>query len=220
MGSAAVLTGDVIASTSLHARSELPRILGEAFAALAEVPEMLVLPFEIYRGDSFQGVVRSEKALLAAAIVRARLRAFRGEGPDADVELDARIAIGIGKIEHALDRVVESDGEAFRRSGRALDEMASANDGRRMRIDAGIADDGSGADLAAQLLDGIASRWTQPAAEAVYLSLSDSEMTQAAMAERLSVSQPAISQRLKSARLGELKPILALYERSVAALAR
>lgn len=218
MESAAVLTGDVIASTSLHARSELPRVLAEAFDALGRLDGALLRPFEIYRGDSFQGVVRVESALLAATIVRARLRAFAGTGADEDVRLDARIAIGIGRIEHALERVVHSDGEAFQRSGRALDEMARSKEGRRLRIEAGIADALSGPDLAAQLLDAIVSRWSQPAAEAVFYTAIDAATTQAELAERLDVSQPAISQRLRSARWNDAKQVLALYERSVADL--
>ncbi len=228
MESAAVLTGDVIASTSLHARSELPRVLAEAFDAVGRLDGALLRPFEIYRGDSFQGVVRTDAALLAAAIVRARLRAFVGAGADENARLDARIAIGIGRIEHALERVVESDGEAFQRSGRALDEMARSKDGRRLRVEAGVAyaesrtdaqssaDAQSGSDLAAQLLDAIVSRWSQPAAEAVFYTAVDTSTTQAELAERLDVSQPAISQRLRSARWNDVKPILALYERSVA----
>lgn len=222
MESAAVLTGDVIASTSLQARSELPRVLTEAFDAVGRLDGALLRPFEIYRGDSFQGVVRVKDALLAATMVRARLRAFVGTGADEDVRLDARIAIGIGRIEHALERVVQSDGEAFQRSGRALDEIARSKEGRRLRVEAGVAhaqnrvDAQSGPDLAAQLLDAIVSRWSQPAAEAVFYSATDASTTQAELAERLDVSQPAISQRLRSARWNDVKQILALYERSVA----
>jgi hypothetical protein len=215
MGAAAVLTGDVIASTSLARRAVLPDLLGEAFAAIERIEGALVRPFEIYRGDSFQGIVRPENALLAATILRSRLRSVPTRSDVARDRIDARIAIGIGAIEHALDRVVESDGEAFRSSGRALDEMTRSKEGRRLRVESASAGIGSAPDLAAQLLDAIVARWTRPAAEVAYAVLSEPGIKQRQIAERLQVSQPAVSQRLKAARFQEVEKILTLYEHAV-----
>lgn len=217
MERAAVLTGEVIASNAIAVRGNVPGVLEEAFAAVARIDGALVKPFEIYRGDSFQGVVHTAHAVRVATIVRARLRAIATSSDAAADRIDARVAIGIGRIDRTQQRAVVSDGEAFRLSSRALDELTAAKEGRRLRVDTADARGDDGPDLAAQLLDPIVLRWSRPAAEAVYAVLTDAKTTQAELAERLHVSQPAISQRLKSARLRDVRKLLGLYASTVAA---
>jgi len=209
----AVATGDVIASTDFVERTALPQILREAFEGIARRIGAPVRAFEIYRGDSFQGVVEPEHALLAATIVRARLRAVRLEGSRRVGALDARVAIGIGAVEHAAARVVESDGEAYRLSGRALDEMARAKDTCRLRVEGPSVP--AQVHITVQLLDVIVSTWSVPVAESVFLALTETDRTQVEMARLQGVSQPAVSQRLHTARFDNVLELLDLYARAL-----
>jgi len=214
MNQLAVLTGDVIASTDFVDRTALPHILREGFEGVARRFGLPVRAFEIYRGDSFQGVLAPEQALLAATIVRARLRSVRVEGRRRSGALDARVAIGIGVVQHTVARVVESDGEAYRLSGRALDEMARPKETRRLRVEGPRVH--PQVQITVQLLDAIVSAWSVPVAESAFLALTETDRTQADMAERQGVSQPAISQRLGAARFDTVLELLDLYARALA----
>lgn len=214
MDQLAVATGDVIASTDFAERTALPHILREAFDGVARRIGSPIRDFEIYRGDSFQGVVEPEHALLAATIVRARLRAVRLQDGQRTGALDARVAIGIGSVEYTAARVVESDGEAYRLSGHALDEMARAKETCRLRVQGPSVP--PQVHITVQLLDSIVSGWSVPVAESVFLALTETDRTQIEMAQRLGVSQPAVSQRLHAARFDNVVELLDLYARALA----
>ncbi len=213
MNQQAVTTGDVIASTDFVERTALPHILREAFGGVERRLGPPIRPFEIYRGDSFQGVVEPEHALLAATIVRTRLRAVRLEGSPRSGALDARVAIGIGSVEHASTRVVESDGEAYRQSGRALDRMARAKETCRLRVEGPNVP--AQVHITVQLLDAIVSTWSVPVAESAFIAMTETDLTQADMAKRQGVSQSAVSQRLSAARFENVLELLDLYARAL-----
>lgn len=212
MKTLAVATGDVIASTGFRERERLPELLREAFDGVTRRIGTMVRAFEIYRGDSFQGVVEPEQALLAATLVRAKLRSVRLDDGSRSGALDARIAIGIGTTEHSADRVVESDGEAFRASGRALDELTQGQ-GRLKLAGPNVP---ASAEITVRLLDAIVSSWSASAADSVFLALQETNWTQAGLARRRGVSQPAISQGLRSARFAELLELLEIYDKALA----
>lgn len=118
----AVLTGDLIGSSrfTIEEREEILSNLKDSFKIIS--PDIIASPFVIFRGDSFQGVLsRPDEALKAALIIRASLLSkFKGKR----TRLDARIAIGIGTIDYLpRDQAGEGDGEAFRNSGPELDKM-------------------------------------------------------------------------------------------------
>ena len=120
----AVITGDLVRSSSLTAveRAGVMAEIKRASEVLREAyPEDLLRPIDVFRGDSWQAVVaRPESALRIALILRAWIRAYSPEARD----VDTRMAVAIGRIEPvSLERVSEGDGEAFRASGRALDNL-------------------------------------------------------------------------------------------------
>jgi hypothetical protein len=120
----AVLTGDLVGSSRYKIekqRDEVLSILKNSFNKI-ESPDIVASRFAIYREDSFQGLLsRPEEALKAAIIIRANLLSKPFEK---NIHLDARIAIGVGKIDYlSEDKVGEGDGEAFRSSGMELDKM-------------------------------------------------------------------------------------------------
>ena len=91
-----IITADIIGSTSIDAdaRGELPELINQLTDELQEVSQIQV---EIFRGDSFQVMVQDvEKTPLVAVLLRAGLR--KSELRSKTKILDARMAIGIGKV--------------------------------------------------------------------------------------------------------------------------
>src|SRR3546814_14727032 len=76
--------------------------------------------FSIFRDDSFQGMIEDPlKALEAGLWIKTALM----KADDGSASYDCRMAIGIGKVTFMAGTTLESDGEAFRHSGPALDAM-------------------------------------------------------------------------------------------------
>ena len=72
-------------------------------------------------------------------------------------------------------------------------------------------------DITVRLLDAIVSGWTVATAESAFEALTRTERTQAEMAKGHGVSQPAISQRLRAARLDDVLELVALYRAALGA---
>lgn len=199
----AVITGDIVRSRSLDARREEVLTCLKGILRAAErfgKEKRKVLFSEIYRGDSFQGVIADpQQALRIALFIRAELLKIRR-----GVRVEARLAVGFGTIDHlSRDRIEESDGEAFRLSGRALDGMKSY---RRLAMAAPDPTVGRTLTVLAALVDVAAARWTVEQAEVVALWLQG--LTQEAISGRIAVSQPAVQQRLKTAGVYALEEVL------------
>ncbi len=165
----AVLTGDIIGSTGLSAeqRAHLPENMREAFDDLdAILGNRANLAFDFFRGDAWQLYVeKPEHALSVAILFRALLRAR--------FDVDTRIAIAIDTVDFVnLARLSESDGQAFRRSGRALDELGRRSMTCLLPEDPPIQTDQPLFNAIARTTDVFMSEWTRPQAQAVALSLS------------------------------------------------
>lgn len=117
----AVLTGDIVRSTSL-APAALTALINSIHDAVATFhalyPGSVYGEADIYRGDSWQiAMTRPELSLRLALYLRALVISSQAG-------LDTRISIGTGAGNTiALDRVSRSTGDAFLRSGRALDSI-------------------------------------------------------------------------------------------------
>jgi hypothetical protein len=71
--------------------------------------------WEIFRGDAFQlEVSEPEEALRIAIQIKAFLKT---------VKLDARMSIGFGDKTYDADKISESNGTAFVRSGESFDQL-------------------------------------------------------------------------------------------------
>jgi hypothetical protein len=115
----AVLTGDIIGSSKLgpeglDAAMSLLRRLAEEFEETH--PESVVGQPEVFRGDSWQlALQRPALALTAGVFIRAGFKAG---------DFDTRIGIGLGAVERLnTERISQSVGPAFVRSGQALDQL-------------------------------------------------------------------------------------------------
>lgn len=185
-----VITGDVIAS-SKTGRDELLKNLKEILEKINTFQPQLKLPFELYRGDSFQGIViQPEETLRYSLLIRTHLKKKETLGGR-----DARIAIGIGKVDFIEDSISESDGEAFRNSGPVLDTLKEENIGLKVRTP--WEQINKEFDVSLVLADAIIKRWTVAQVEVIHESLLAKKQTE--IAEKLGISQSAVNQRLKAA---------------------
>lgn len=194
----AVITGDVAGSSRFEGeeRQKLLAAMKQSFAEVTEIcgSEAIAFPFEIFRGDSFQGVFRQPQfALKAGIIIRANLRkSFRTTLRDA---VDARIAVGIGTISMLPDgRGGEGDGQAYRNSGPLLDKMLK--DSRLLRIVTPWDVVNQELEVECALADTIVSRWSSLQAEVVIEFWKGK--TQEQMAGLLNISQPGIRKRIQA----------------------
>ena len=197
----AVITGDVAGSRRLEGdqRRQLLDEIHHAFSAVDEIlgKEAIAFPFEIFRGDSFQGVLQNPVlALRAAIVIRASIRkAFPSTLKDA---FDARIAIGIGAIDLLPGQHGgEGDGEAYRNSGPYLDKMNRTKG--FLSIITPVEEYNRELQVECALLNTIIARWT-PARAAVALEFFRGK-TQSEIAHDMSISQPAIHKRQLSANI-------------------
>ena len=189
----AVLSGDLVGSSRLNdkERKSVLTVLKDSFKLLGSVyPDAVKYNFDIYRGDSFQGVLCEPGfSLVAAVIIRAYLRS------KIERKADARIAIGIGKIDYLPAHITEGYGEAYSLSGKLLDEMKKS----RYNLQIKTPSEKINNELKVEfiMLDFVISRWSPEQSEAVIEHLKG--FTQEKIAKGISISQPAVHKRLENA---------------------
>jgi|GEM_PF-127084 len=226
----AVITGDVVGSSAVKDRAFLNMAINEAFDGIkAQKEYRMVRSFEIYRGDSFQGVLDPVHALRAALSIRARLRQWKGpvslsaasRGKKAGkrpvpIPLgllpDARIAIGIGTVSYRSSKVMESDGEAFKLSGHALDGLGKSTGRLALLTPWEEVNAETGASM--QLLDALVNKWSSASAQAMFHYLAKGS-TQSELSEILGISQPAVHKRLVAADQMAIHAALERYEQLI-----
>lgn len=193
----AVLTGDLVGSSRLDPAS-LQGARQTFEAASAEIarwsPQLVASTPDFFRGDSWQLLLTQPGfSLRAAFYIRARLKA-------GDPDWDTRIAIGLGEVAKIdKSRTSLSSGEAFLLSGHALDAMGS---GTTLVVAARPqARSLAALDVLARICSTMADDWSPKQAQAVCLALAPGAPTQAEMAERLGVTQQAVSKALASAKI-------------------
>jgi len=218
----AVVTGDIIGSSQLgpqrlEAAMALLRRLASEFQQIH--PESIVGRPDVFRGDSWQ-ICLQQPALVVTATV------FLRAGFKAD-DLDTRIGIGWGTVERLNpDRISQSSGSAFTRSGQALDTLGK---GQHLAL----ARSGETADAdslppvmlagGVVLLDALLSRWTQRESVAVYGTLRKlpqeaiAELPQAKTKEDKSPTRQTIQDALRRVSwASHIQPFLLETEKAIA----
>jgi len=212
----AVLTGDVIGSSRL---GEAPRRnLHEALQFAGRdlrrwFGDDVPFPPAIFRGDSWQLVVAKPARSLRVGLyflvwLRARMQAR---------DIDTRFAIGIGTLDFIPGEDLSGgDGEAFRRSGQALERLP-----RGSRMGLALHPDIDVLDLRVilDLVDIQARRWSDRQARAIAGALLG--WTQAQTARELfapPISQQAIAQHLSRAGWRAISQAMTYFESRLEAL--
>src|SRR5688572_5234068 len=100
-----VITGDIIQSRKTNYPLWMPK-LKKTLSLEGKSPRT----WQVYRGDSFQIEIKDPAdAFLTAIRIKATIKTVKN--------LDVRMAIGVGDKKFSSSHVVESDGDAFVRSG-------------------------------------------------------------------------------------------------------
>jgi hypothetical protein len=195
----AVITADMVNSTHFP-REQTSAWLENLIELLQDEPSFKwALKPEIYRGDSFQCVLKNPaEAMHVAILARAAMRSH-------DINTDLRVAIGIGKIEVLTDRSGTSDGEAFRLSGHLADNIRK----QKARIGIALPSPSEPLTAALGLLETLIGSWTTSQSEVIMALLQKNNITQ--ISERFSISQSAASQRVASSKWWAIEDFLATF---------
>ncbi len=178
--------------------------MNEELSKYLDNKPFVMLPLTFYRGDSFQLMVKAEKSVEVALTIQSIIL-WR-------TETWARISVGIGtvsKIEPG--NVLQSEGEAFQLSGHQLDNMKS--EGRLFKIATNSSKHQPMLDAALHLADSLISNWKPGQASAI--AMATQCKTQKEMAQRLNISEPAVSKALKSANWPAFETFLRGYEQTI-----
>lgn len=210
----AVLTADLIDS-SFYEEEVLDKVLNalkKEFETITDSFGENVIRLKIYRGDSFQGIIKKpEEALQIAlqiktAVNRTHLKQTKKNKTYSKIA-DFKMAIGIGTMDLEREEIAESNGQAFQFSGRTLDEMKYENRKTRLKTEySGLNDEFNSSFL---LLDTITDKWSTASAEVVYYLLRG--LKEREIAAEINISQSAVNQRKKAAGWDAISALLNRY---------
>lgn len=202
----AVLTADLINSTSYNKPflNEVITTLKIEFESISNEQDAY---FSLFRGDSFQGVVKKPETALhialqiKSAVLKVRdISEKKSNIPIADV----RIAIGIGEADFNEKTIAESNGEAFQFSGNTLDTMKVEN--KKISLKTASQQVNDEFEVSLKFLDSLTSKWSVASAEVIYYLLKG--MKEQQIANLLGRSQAAINLRKKAAGWEEVQLLL------------
>ena len=161
----AIITGDIVDSTKMVAEER-----DSMLSMLQSLPEILStvtkIDLEIFRGDSFQiRVGNPVDSLTVALAIRAHIRS--NKFLERNRQWDARLSIGIGKMEYENGTLAMSDGEAYRASGRGLDTIGKF----RLIIETPWEEINKELRVSTAFADDIVSKWTQSQSRVMFQSM-------------------------------------------------
>jgi len=217
----AVITGDIVNSSKMSEEEKsniqnwFDQLTGNA----------ILLKPKFFRGDSFQLAVKPESALTLALKCRAELRSQNERN-------DARISIGIGEVTTWNEDVLLSNGPAFERSGKNLDELKGK--GLRIIIVTGNEELDKELETYCFMADSLIKKMTSVQANVVYYKLegmfrkqsedvlnitgvttTTTSLPQEQIGVVLGISQPAVSKALKAANWKAIQKFLERYKQII-----
>ncbi len=192
----AVITGDIINSRKVNSEIWLPK-LKEYFSSILPASEK----WEIYRGDSFQIEVRSESALEIALTIKALIKGSN--------QIDVRMAIGIGEKSFEGKKITESNGTAFINSGVSFDNIKNSS----LIIKSPWKEFDDYFNPILKLLSFCCNDWKPITAETIFYALTNRNLMQKEIVERLSKDKTTINKALKRGGYDEILEIVNLYSK-------
>lgn len=187
----AIITGDIVDSTKMVAEER-----NSLLCILQSLPELLStltkFDLEIFRGDSFQiKVLNTVDSLKAALAIRAHIRSHKFAKYKR--QWDARLSIGIGKVEYENATLATSDGEAYRLSGKALDSIGK----RRLIIETPWEEVNKELNVSTAFADDIVSGWTQSQSRVMFQNIT-SDINHAEIGCLLGITRQMVDKALKA----------------------
>ncbi|MBS1746451.1 MAG: hypothetical protein JST21_09810 [Bacteroidetes bacterium] len=198
---ATIITGDIVGSSRLSPVKK--KKLQNRLAAFTKKIIISLPDFkaEQYRGDSVQCILTKNKTSgLRTAISLYCFLAAEG--------FKIRQSVGVGEIDYKSDRIVTSDGTAFRVSGENIDELKKRNEFISVAFSNNAWNDEWKVHSAS--LNFLLERLSNAQAEALYLQLQNTR--QEKIAKALHISQPSVHQRLQAAGWSVINRVLQRFE--------
>ncbi|MEA3475644.1 MAG: SatD family protein [Candidatus Cloacimonadota bacterium] len=194
-----VITGDVVGSSLFKGeeRKNLHNALVESLQFIKkEYADNFLYDFDIFRGDSFQNVLKSGSPVFSICL-KLRLKLAIMMHPQS---IDLRISIGYGTIDMLPEqRTSIGDGEAYRFSGEMLENL-SKNKYRRIAMKISDAHLNNLLEGYCILFDKATVGWSFEQKEAVFWKMQGlTEVEIAQKVEGKPIAQQNVAKRLKSA---------------------
>ena len=194
----AVITGDIVNSSKVSPDIWLPQ-LKDVLNLFGRTPN----EWEIYRGDSFQLMIKDPLFALKASIqIKAALKSIK--------YLDIRMAIGIGDISHSSKKITESNGPAFIYSGEKFETLKQ--DKLNLAIKTEWEDFDRDINVFLKLALLTMDHWTINEAEMMKLTLANPNKPQSELGGLIGLKQNAVSNRLKRAAFDEISEMIQVYK--------
>ena len=194
----AVLTGDIINSREGQARDWMEK-LKAVLGYYGDSPEQ----WEIYRGDSFQLVLAPNDAFIAAMHIKAVIKQTKVH--------DVRIAIGIGEETFNSEKITESNGSAYIRSGESFESLKK----QTLAIKSMNYDWDESMNIALSLALLTANNWSSTVAKVITAVIENSTKNQKEIAKILDKSQSTVSEALKRGGYDEIMNLNTYYKKQI-----
>ena len=228
----AVITGDVIGSTQMS-KTGSATWMEYLKDSLIYVGNNYKIAFSVVRGDSFQGLTEQPgSALKDAVVLRLKLISSFEESLK-QPRLDARVAIGLGKVESSPDkssRIGEMGGEAFEYSGILLDslkQIAGYPEYLKRSIPARILQKGRVSlaigspwqdlndemNIYCLMIDRLISKWTKKECAAVMYRIQGYQLSE--IGDKLGIGTSAVARRLEKTDYDLVELIIQRYSRVI-----
>lgn len=197
-----ILTGDIIKSRKLASALWIEG-LKDILNQYGHSPEQ----WEIFRGDTFQLEIKPELSLRAAIHIKAYLKTLK---------LDARMSIGLGKKSYPAEKISESNGSAFIRSGEVFEQLKKLKN--NLAVNTGEATLDQEINLMLRLAQTFMNHWLAQSAEFVLLAIENPTWSQEEMGNKLKISQAAVSKRRKRAQFDLVLELEQYYQQKIKSL--
>ncbi len=198
-----IITGDIVNSRKLSSQiwiDGLKKLLNNFGHTPTE--------WEIYRGDEFQlEIKKPEEALRAAIYIKSYFKS---------IKLDVRMSIGFGDKTYSANKISESNGSAFIRSGEVFETLKKQkinlliNSGNLM-LDREI-------NLMLRLCLTFMDNWLAQSAEFVQVAIANPTLSQDEIGLKLGINQAAVSRRRKRAQFDLMMEIEKHFREKIKAI--
>ncbi|WP_057936489.1 hypothetical protein [Algoriphagus resistens] len=210
----ALLTGDIINSRGLKDQNLWIYPLKKLLGNWGQTPKQ----WEIFRGDSFQlEVPDPSESLLIALQIKALIKSLHNpDGNKRSSPIDVRMAIGIGTKTYDADRISESNGEAFVRSGEKFEQLKSEM--ITLAINSPWSEWNDEINLYLKLAGIQMDSWSISSGELMSEILSNPDRTQTQIGEILNINQNSVSKRYKAAHGEDILALEKLFRKKLSQL--
>ena len=195
-----IITGDIINSRKLPSQMWMEDFK-KVFQKFGKSPNN----WEIYRGDEFQLEIKNPtEALSAALFIKVFLRS---------IQLDARMSLGFGEKNYEAQKITESNGDAFIRSGELFETLKKQK--VNLAVNSGNADFDEEMNLMLRLSLSFMDNWLQQSAEFILAAIENPSSSQEEIGTKLGINQAAVSRRQKRANYDLVKELDSFYRKKI-----